>query len=156
MALTPLRRRSSGVLEVMFVAVEQSIEPDSILAHAGKRVDQLALAVALDAGDADDLAGAHVEADAVTASGREPACTTRLSDLEIGFLPSYASPVTVDSQDLGAGHHRGPGRARRSCRAAHVPTLRPVRRTVTRSAISMTSLQLVGHDDDRAAVRRAA
>ncbi len=39
--------------------------PDTALADAGDHLEQLRLAVAGDAGDADDLAGAHVEGDVV-------------------------------------------------------------------------------------------
>ena len=47
------------------LAVEHRRVPDTRAADAGDRLDQFRLAVAGDAGNADDLAGAHVEGDVV-------------------------------------------------------------------------------------------
>ena len=119
--------------------------------QAGDRFDQLALAVAFDAGDADNLA--------------RPAPRTRRPSTALGFeLRSGASPR--DSERSG---RRRPGVAggfstrsstsrptiSRASSAAFVslvftrPTTFPSRITVTSSEIASTSAELVRDDDDR-------
>ena len=56
--------------------MSSSLEPDarrtSGVPQADEQLDQLGLAVALDAGDADDLAGVDVEADVVEQPAARP------------------------------------------------------------------------------------
>ncbi len=150
MALTPLRRRSSDDLERDVLAVEQD-RARLDLGHAGKRVDQLALAVALDAGDADDLAGAHVEADAVHGVQARARVHDEVLDLVDRLLALVLLAGDRDVVDLGAGHHPGQG--------ALVVVAALLGGDVAAGAEDGHAIgdlhdlvELVGHDDDRAAV----
>ena len=78
--------------------------PDSGSAQAGDRVDQLGLAVAVDAGDADDLARAHVERDA--AHRLEPAVVEDVEVLDLEQRLARLRRLLLDAeQHLAADHH---------------------------------------------------
>ena len=110
------------------------------LAQTGQGVDQLALAVAVDAGDADDLARSDVERDA--AHGLEAAVVRHVEVLDLqsgspgcaGFLSTRRStsrPTIARASPASVAPSRG-----------IVSTFLPRRRTVMRSAISSTSFSL--------------
>ena len=121
-----------------------------VVDHAGERIGERALSVALDAGDADDLAAAHVEKEVVeprcAASGAEvadvqtsgSAASWRAAQRRARSPPTIAraiasmlvSPVSARADDLAVAHHRH------------------ARRVVDHF------LQLVRHDHDRGAALR--
>ena len=70
--------------------------------HARSGLDELGLAVALDAGDAEHLAAVDVEADV----GRARCGRRRRSSVEVVARSSSTSSVTVDSSVLGEGSSR--------------------------------------------------
>ena len=83
------------------------------LAQPGERVDQLRLAVAVDAGDADDLPGAHLEGD--VAHGREPPLVEDGEVLDREDRRAGARRLLLDpEQDLAADHYPGQARFGRS------------------------------------------
>ena len=92
-------------------------EPDRAAGErpqAHDRVDQLGLAVALDAGDADDLALAHGEVDVVDERrGRSASATVTSSQLEDGASRTVEVAGLRRGQ-LGADHHLGELRGRSS------------------------------------------
>ena len=94
----------------------------SALAQAGERVDQLGLAVAVDARDADDLAGAHLERDA--AHALEPAVvddvrSSTSSSGSPGFGGVFSTRSSTSRPTISAGQRRlGRAFARRSCRSS--------------------------------------
>ncbi len=113
--------------------------PPVRLAQARDGLDQLVLAVAGDAGDAQDLARAHLEADAI-------------DDLAAAVVAARAGPPTCEHDLARMALRRGrrsagprgrpsarPGRPRSSRLGMRLPTTLPRRMTVMRSAISSTS-----------------
>ena len=123
--------------------------------QAGDRVDQLGLAVAVDAGDPDDLARAHLEARR-RLHRLEPAVVEDVQVLDLeqrlaGRRPavfstrSSTSRPTISRARLVLGRALARARSRSSCRGAA---------TVIRSAISSTSFSLWRDEDDRLPLRR--
>ena len=76
------------------------------LALAGQHFDQLPLAVAGDAGNADDLAAAHGERDAVDGEGAGIVERGELAQLQSRF-PDFTNPWRLHRQLLGADHGAG-------------------------------------------------
>ena len=75
-------------------------------AHAAQRLDELALAVALDAGDADDLAGPHLEVEAV--DGGVAAVVVDLQPLDLQHDVAGVGVTLLHLQDDAApDHHVG-------------------------------------------------
>ena len=110
-------------------------------AQAGDRLDELGLAVAVDAGDADDLAGAHLRARgrarrAARGRRRPRGPRPRAAARRRWPPPSRAGTARRDRPSAWPGSP--PSRPRSST----VPTFLPRRSTVTRSAISSTSRSL--------------
>ena len=109
--------------------------------EAGERLDELRLAIAVDAGDADDLAGTHVEADA--AHRRETAVVVDREPLDLEQrlartrrLPcppaeATSRPTIMRARPCSVAPSRGT-----------VSTSLPRRSTLIRSAISSTSCSL--------------
>ena len=101
---------------------------------------ELGLAVSVDARDADDLAGAHREADA--AHRREAAVVDAVEVLDLEQRLARARRRLVDAQQDLAPHHQ----PREPCSVAPsrgtVSTSLPRRSTLIRSAISSTSCSL--------------
>ena len=118
--------------------------------HAGDRLDELALAVALDAGDAEHLAAADVGGEAV--DGLHAAV------VEHPQIPHRQQHVAR----VGGGFSTRNTTSRPTMRLASdccvavagsaVPATRPLRSTVIWSATASTSRQLVGDEDDRLAL----
>ena len=150
---SPRRWRSSGmwptpgVEHPAGVAVPRTSLPDDLdraglgPAQARDRVDQLALPVAVDAGDADDLARADVERDAAhlldpavvdARAGPRPRAAARPAVAGCFSTRSSTSrPTIARASDSSVAPSRGT-----------VSIILPRRRTVIRSAISSTSLSL--------------
>ena len=66
------------------------------LAHPGEGLDELALAVALDAGHADDLAGPHLEGEAVDGGQVAVVLDVQVGDLQDGSA-GVASALSIES-----------------------------------------------------------
>ena len=117
--------------------------PSDRPAHAGERLQQLALAVAGDARDADDLARAHREATRRRRAARRAASIDRqVVDLE-HRRARRAAPASRRAAARGgrpsARRARAAGSSRR-CRGS--PTISPRRITETRSVTAMISRSL--------------
>ena len=118
------------------------------LFQAGQAVDELGLAVALDAGQADDLAGPHLEGDVLDGVfscgvelGTVTCCTSRIT------LPGLAGAFSTCSWTSR------PTIMRESSSwvvlaMSTTPTYLPLRRTVQRSATAMISFSFVGDKED--------
>ena len=115
--MSPRRCRSSGMwpspassecfaFSPVTSTPPMTTRPALDLAQPGDRVDELALAVAVDAGDADDLARAHVEGDA--ADGLEPALVAHLQvlDAEDRVARLRRRPLVDAQQHLAPDHER--------------------------------------------------
>ncbi len=129
--------------------------PDSDRAQAGDRVDQLGLAVAVDAGDADDLAG--VDGRATSPSTAAQAAV--VVDAEVATSAPARSGSPAASRRAAAPRARPSSAralARSRPRSSTVPTFLPRRSTVTRSAIASTSSSLCEMKTIDSAVARAA
>ena len=116
--------------------------PAVALPQAGDRVDQLGLAVAVDAGDADDLARADVEA--TRRDLLDPAVVDDVQplDLEQHGSPGSRRRLLDAQQDRPGRPSRGRATPRSRPRAAPSRSILPRRSTVIRSAISSTSFSL--------------
>ena len=135
------RRASSRARCVPVLAAGDRIVPGGGLAQPGDRVDQLGLAVAVDAGDADDLARADVERDAahlldpaVVDDVRGPRPRAATSPGLGGGLSTRSRtsrPTIARASDSSVAPSRGT-----------VSIVLPRRSTVIRSAISSTSFSL--------------
>ncbi len=112
-------------------------------ALAGQHLDQLALAVARDAGDADDLA--RPDGQVQVLDGRQPAVVQRLQP---GDLKHAAPPMSLARRAAPCGispradHHLGHLGAGRGPATLPLPAKRPRRSTVTSSAKAITSRNL--------------
>ena len=120
------------------------------LAHPGQRLDQLALPVALDAGDADDLAGPHLQVEAVHGS-----LAAIVVDLQPGDVEHDVARVGVALLDLqhdaAPDHHvgqPGPVRLLRRRRADDLAAAQHGDRVAHGDRLA----QLVGDEDDRRAL----
>ena len=137
------RARASGVAPRRASRPRSRIDPGDRRAQAGHRLDQLGLAVALDAGDADDLARAHVER-----SRRRPPTWPRSSATcrSVGpraparrARPGSLSTVSCTARPTIIAASSRP----RSSRPVSAARPRAPRRiTVMRSAIARTSFSL--------------
>ena len=115
-------------------------------------VDQLGLAVAVDAGDADDLAGPNLEGDAATPSearGRPTACRSATSS---SGSPGLRRRLLDAEHDLTPDHHAREALPRSHPRAATVPTFLPRRSTRDPVGDLEHLVQLVADEDDRHAL----
>ena len=121
----------------------------------GERVDQLRLAVPVDAGHADDLAGPHLERDAadlldtavvVDAKALDLEQRRRRALLEVFSTRSSTSRPTIRRARLASV----------APSAGSVSISLPRRRTVIRSAMSSTSFSLWRDEDHGLAARREA
>ena len=109
------------------------------------------LAVAVDARDGDDLARADLQRDAV--DGRQAAVVVDAQVLDLEQRLAGVPGVLLDAQhDVAADHHAWRASASSAPAVSIVPIVLPRRSTVTRSATSSTSMQLVGDEDDRRAL----
>ena len=124
------------------------------LAQPGDHLDQLALAVGVDAGEADDLARAHLEGDvahrgqlAVVGGARRPRPEQRVADLVLGLLDPQQH-VAADHQAREAALRRALGLDRVDLLPApqHGHAVGDVEHLV----------ELVGDEHDRRAVRLPA
>ena len=109
--------------------------------QAGERLDQLALAVAVDAGEPDDLPRPHLERDA--AHRLEPAVVLDVQVLDAEQRLARLGRRLLDAQQHLAPDHqpaRAPPRSRP--RAGRSRSACPRRSTEIRSAISSTSFSL--------------
>ena len=99
--------------------------PTLPLAQARERLDQLALAVAVDACDADDLARAHRERDAL--DGREPAVIPHVEvvDLEQHVALRARRRLLDPQEDVAPHHHPREPRFRRALARDGVDRLAP-------------------------------
>ena len=142
-----------GVEAVAAALVRDVLVPDDDppgfhLAEAGDRVDQLGLAVAVDAGDADDLA-----ARAPRTTRRGPS-RARGRPRPSALRPRAAAPSAAPARLSTRSSTSRPTirRARLSSvapAAGSVSIFLPRRSTVIRSAISSHLVQLVADEDDR-------
>ena len=111
------------------------------LAQAGDRLDQLGLAVAVDAGHADDLAGAHLQREAVDggqARGRRARAGRRSSSSGAPALrSSFSSRNSTSRPTISFASDASVAPS-----VATVSIFLPRRSTVTRSAMSSTSRSL--------------
>ena len=123
------------------LAVEQDLarrrRPD-----AGDRLEQFALAVAGDAGDADDLAGAHAEGHVVDPRRRRARrCTARFltsSTVRSGLALGLCRPAAARGGRPSARR----ARSGEVFAVSTVATISPRRITETRSVTAMISLSL--------------
>ena len=143
------RRPCRSALRVLRVTSipAMSTRAASSLRKPGDRVDQLGLSVAVDAGDADDLAAAHLERNASHLRDTAVVADVQILDVE-QRLPVLAGVFSTRSSTSRPTISR----ARLSSvapAAGRVSTSFPRRRTVIRSAISSTSLSLWRDEDDR-------
>ena len=123
------------------LARRSTIVPACRAAQPGDRVDQLGLPVAVDAGDADDLAAAHVERHAAhLLDARARRRRVRSSTSSSGSPGCAGAFSTRSSTSRPTISRASPPRSRP--RAGSVSTFLPRRRTVIRSAISSTSFSL--------------
>ena len=107
----------------------------------GDRLHELGLAVAVHAGDADDLARAHLEREA--AQRGQPAVVHRLEVLHARAAGSPVSAASLSSRNSTSRPTISLARlASVAPLVSTVPTFLPRRSTVTRSAISSTSRSL--------------
>ena len=120
------------------------------LAHADERLDQLALAVALDAGDTDDLPGPHLQVEPV-----DGPLAPIVVDLQSGDVEHDVARVGVALLDLqhdaAPDHHvgqPGPVRLLRGRRADDLAAAQHRDRVAHRDRLA----QLVGDEDDRRAL----
>ena len=134
--LGDLARRHAGG-----VAPEDLDAPADLAAHPGDRLDELALAVALDAGDAEDLPAAHLDREPVDGLRRRGRRRTRRSRTR-----STTSPGAAASFSTWNTTSRPTIRLASDCCVAvfgsAVPATRPSRSTVIRSATASTSRSL--------------
>ena len=107
----------------------------------GQRLDQLGLAVALHAGDADDLAGADGEVDAVDRDLVALVEHRQARHLE-QRLAGVAGRFSTAKRTGAADHHLGEVGARSPSSGSPSPTILPARSTLIRSATSSTSRSL--------------
>ena len=117
-----------------------AMRPADGVPQPDERLDELALAVALDAGDADDLAAMHCRATRGRAARRTSSTTVRPA------TSSSTTSVTVDSRVSGLGSSL-PTISSASSRAVTSDgstdaTVRPARTTVMASATASTSSSL--------------
>ncbi len=134
------RWRSRALARVMSLRRRKVTVPAGDAAQAGERLDQLGLAVALDPGDADDLAGADVKSTPATATSSRSLSTVRsLTSRRTGpgarssLLDGEATarPTIISARSALVAVFGSPS-----------PTTRPARSTVMRSATSSTSCSL--------------
>ena len=118
-----------------------AIVPGSRVPQAGDRVDQLGLAVAVDAGDADDLAGAHLERDAAHLLDAAVVEHVQVLDLE-QRLARVRRRLLDAEQHLAADHQLRASESSVAPARGTVSIFLPRRSTVIRSAISSTSFSL--------------
>ena len=136
------QRRSARPARPPVIGAPRSrISPPQRPADAGERVEQLRLAVAGDAGDADDLAGADVEADAL-----DPRHALVARDHEVAHLEHRLARLRrrlLDPQQhLAADHQLGQLLLAWSPRSGGAPPSRPARITLTWSVTAMISRSL--------------
>ena len=103
-------------------------------------LDQLGLPVALHPGDAEHLAGADDQVDAVHGAYAAVVVDDQAGDLQ--HRPARLGRRLLDLEDDLAADHQGGELVLAVCPATAVPTVRPRRITVIRSAIALTSLSL--------------
>ena len=73
----------------------------------GDGLDELALAVALDAGDAEDLAGAHLEVEAGDGGDAAVVVDREVADLRARRRPGAAGALSISKDDVAPDHERG-------------------------------------------------
>ena len=126
------------------------MRPLCALEEAGDRLDQLRLSVAVDAGDADDLAGAHLERDA--AHLLEPALVLDVDVLELEHDLARARRRLVDAEeDVTADHHPREAVLGRAL-ARHRVDLAPAPQHGDAVGDLEHLVQLVADEDDRHAL----
>ena len=149
---SPRRCRSSGMWPRPDLKWPRALSPRDVLAghgyparghlaQPGHGVDQLGLAVAVDAGDADDLSRPHVEREAAHLLDAAVVEHVQVLDLEQRRRSGWTGPCRRAAAPRGR-----PSAARGSARslppAGSVSILLPRRSTVIRSATSVTSFSL--------------
>ena len=132
------------------VATVQRDRPALGRAHPAQRLDELALAVALDAGDADDLAGAHLQVEAgdrpVVRGRRRP----RRPAMSSTTSPGWASPFSTCSTTLRPTIRLASPARSVCCRGGRADDLAAAQHG-DRVAHGDRLAQLVGDEDDRRA-----
>ena len=124
-----------------------AIVPGRGVAEAGDRVDQLGLAVVVDAGDPDDLAGAHLERDA--AHLLDPAVVEHVQVLDLEQRLAGLRHGLLDPEDhLAADHQLGEAGLGRAL-ARHRVDLLAAAQDADPVGDLEHLVQLVGDEDDR-------